>query len=138
LPDDALRIVARGTDKEGKAAETVSKRGCRNADYFLILCQEPDRNSPSQGALSVMDYKSIEYHVLQTANPTGWSWTVKMEGREPRTGSAHNRTAAIALAQIAIDKLLKAHPPANSDGATIVARTSAIEKPDAGNGRDGA
>jgi hypothetical protein len=58
-----------------------------------------------------MDYKGIEYHVAQTENPAGWSWTVKMEGREPRTGSAHNRTAAVALAQIAIDKLLKADPP---------------------------
>jgi hypothetical protein len=76
-----------------------------------------------------MDYKGIEYHVEQTA--TGWSWTVKMEGREPRTGSGHNRTAAVALAQIAIDKLLKTHPPADSDSATIVARAAAIEKPDA-------
>jgi hypothetical protein len=85
-----------------------------------------------------MDYRGIEYHVVQTADPTGWSWTVKMQGREPRTGSGHNRTAAIALAQIAIDKLIKAHPPADSADATIVARASAIEKADAENGRDGA
>jgi hypothetical protein len=64
-----------------------------------------------------MDYKGIEYHVVQTANPTGWRWTVHMEGREPRTGSAYNRTTAIALAQIAIDKLIKTHPPADSDSA---------------------
>jgi hypothetical protein len=85
-----------------------------------------------------MDYKGIEYHVVQTANPTGWRWTVHMEGREPRTGSGHNRTAAVALAQIAIDKLIKARPPADSDAATIVARAPALETPDAGNGRDGA
>jgi hypothetical protein len=85
-----------------------------------------------------MDYKGIEYHVVQTANPTGWSWTVQMEGREPRTGSAYNRTTAVALAQIAIDKLLKAHSPADSDRATIIAHSAAIEKPEAGNGRDGA
>jgi len=84
-----------------------------------------------------MDYKGIEYQVVQTANPTGWRWTVQMEGREPRTGSGHNRTAAVALAQIAIDKLIKA-PPADSGRATIVARAPAIEPPDAGNGRDGA
>jgi hypothetical protein len=74
-----------------------------------------------------MDYKGIEYHVEQTDDPAGWRWTVHMEGREPRTGSGHNRTAAVALAQIAIDKLLKADPPANSDGATIVAGASARE-----------
>jgi hypothetical protein len=62
-----------------------------------------------------MDYKGIEYHVAQTENPAEWRWTVQMEGREPRTGSAHNRTAAVALAQIAIDKLIRAHPPADSD-----------------------
>jgi hypothetical protein len=84
-----------------------------------------------------MDYKGIEYHVAQTANPAEWSWTVHMEGRQPRAGSAYNRTTAVALAQIAIDKLIKA-PPADSDRATIIARASAIEKPEAGNGRDGA
>ena len=83
-----------------------------------------------------MDYKGIEYHVVQ--NATGWSWTVKMEGREPRTGSAYNRTTAVALAQIAIDKLIKAQPPADGDSATIVARAGVIEKPDAEDGRDGA
>jgi hypothetical protein len=85
-----------------------------------------------------MDYKGIEYHVVPTVDPAEWSWTVQMEGREPRAGSGHNRTAAVALAQIAIDKLIRAHPPADSGGATIVARAFAIEKPDAGNGRQGA
>jgi hypothetical protein len=74
-----------------------------------------------------MDYKGIEYHVAQTANPAEWSWTVQMEGREPRTGSAYNRTTAVALAQIAIDKLIKADPPADSDGVTILAGASARE-----------
>jgi len=64
-----------------------------------------------------MDYKGIEYHVAQTANPAEWSWTVQMEGRQPRTGSAYNRTTAVALAQIAIDKLIKTHPPADSESA---------------------
>jgi hypothetical protein len=78
-----------------------------------------------------MDYKGIEYHVAQTENPVGWSWTVHMEGREPRAGSAHNRTAAVGLAQIAIDKLLKAAPPADSDVATVgsVTRTEASPGP---------
>ena len=82
-----------------------------------------------------MDYKGIEYHVVQT--DTGWSWTVKTEGREPRTGSAYNRTTAVALAQIAIDKLIKAHPPADGDRATMAAQAAHLDKPDAGNGRDG-
>jgi hypothetical protein len=77
-----------------------------------------------------MDYKGIEYHVAQTDDPAGWRWTVHMEGREPRTGSGHNRTAAVALAQIAIDKLLKAQP---ADGGVVadasVTRTAASPGP---------
>ena len=54
-----------------------------------------------------MDYKGIEYQIVQTSNPTGWKWTVEMKGKRPRVGGAHSRIAAIALAQIAIDKLVK-------------------------------
>jgi hypothetical protein len=61
-----------------------------------------------------MEYRGIEYQVVQTANPTGWKWTVSMEGRQPRTGQGHSRAAAIGLAQLAIDKLLKASPDASA------------------------
>lgn len=54
-----------------------------------------------------MDYKGIEYQVVQTANPTGWRWTVSMEGRQPRCGEGHSRATAVTLAQLAIDKLAK-------------------------------
>jgi hypothetical protein len=54
-----------------------------------------------------MEYKGIEYTVVQTANPTGWKWTVSMDGRQPRSGEGHTRAAAIALAQLTIDKLAK-------------------------------
>jgi hypothetical protein len=56
-----------------------------------------------------MQYNGIEYHVVQTANPTGWKWTVWSEG-QPRTGEGHSRTVAIALAQLTIDKLTKTMP----------------------------
>jgi len=62
-----------------------------------------------------MDYKGIEYHIVQTSSPTGWRWTVEMEGRRPRVGSGHSRAAAIALAQIAIDKLVKQNAGGQSD-----------------------
>lgn len=63
--------------------------------------------SPIEGP---MEYKGIEYQVVQTANPTGWRWTVWMDERQPKTGEGHSRTAAVALAQIAIDKLRKSIP----------------------------
>jgi hypothetical protein len=54
-----------------------------------------------------MEYRNIEYQVVQTSNPMGWKWTVQAAGRRIRTGAGYNRVVAIALAQRAIDKLLK-------------------------------
>jgi hypothetical protein len=69
---------------------------------------------PEIPEVSAMEYRGIEYQVVQTANPTGWKWTVSMVGRQPRTGQGHSRAAAIGLAQLAIDKLLKASPDASA------------------------
>jgi hypothetical protein len=55
-----------------------------------------------------MQYRAIEYHVVQTANPTGWKWTVQLDGRRTRTSTGFKRTHAIALAQQAIDQALPA------------------------------
>jgi hypothetical protein len=57
-----------------------------------------------------MEYKGIEYQVVQSDSPTEWEWTVWIEGRQPRTGSGRSRTLAIAYAQIAIDRHLKEIP----------------------------
>ena len=65
------------------------------------------RNRTRGISLSSMEYRNTEYHILQTANPTGWKWTVLFAGTHIRTGAAYNRASAIALAQRAIDKLLK-------------------------------
>ena len=53
-----------------------------------------------------MEYRDTEYQILQTANPTGWKWSVLFAGTHIRTGSAYKRAGAIALAQRAIDKFL--------------------------------
>ena len=69
-----------------------------------------------------MQYRGIEYQVVQTANPTGWKWTVTFDGGT-KTGGGYNRVSAIAFAQLAIDKLLHDHrevgirrPPALHEG----------------------
>jgi len=74
------------------------------------MCPLPDGNQSSRHTLPVMNYKGIEYQVVQTASPTEWKWTVWMDGRQPKTGSGHSRTVAIALAQLAIDRLSKGNP----------------------------
>jgi hypothetical protein len=63
-----------------------------------------------------MEYKGIEYQITQTANPIGWIWTVRFEGKRPRTGLVYNRAIAVALAQRCIDRMLKKSPPEIAGG----------------------
>jgi hypothetical protein len=55
-----------------------------------------------------MQYRDIEYQVIETANPIGWKWTVRLDEKRTRTGSGFSRSQAIGLAQRAIDKDLSA------------------------------
>jgi hypothetical protein len=54
-----------------------------------------------------VDYKGIEYSVVQTANPTGWKWTVLLDASRTRTGIAHRRADAVLDAERAIDEVVK-------------------------------
>ena len=54
-----------------------------------------------------MNYKGFEYSVVQTANPTGWKWTVFLDATRTRTGIAHSRAHAVLDAERAIDKVMK-------------------------------
>jgi hypothetical protein len=54
-----------------------------------------------------VDYKGIEFSVVQTANPMGWKWTVFPDGIRTRTGIAHSRAHAVLDAERAIDKAIK-------------------------------
>ncbi len=55
-----------------------------------------------------MEYKDIQYQVVQTANPTGWKWTVQLDENRIKTGTSHSRENAIFCAHRAIDKALSA------------------------------
>jgi hypothetical protein len=54
-----------------------------------------------------MEHSGIPYSVVQTANPTGWKWTIYIPGKRPKSGMALNRPTAIRLAETAIDKAIK-------------------------------
>jgi hypothetical protein len=54
-----------------------------------------------------VDYKGIEYSIVQTANPTGWKWTVFLDATRTRTGIAHSRAHAVLDAERTIDKIAK-------------------------------
>jgi hypothetical protein len=54
-----------------------------------------------------MEHKGIPYQVAQTANPSGWKWTVQLPDNRTRTGSGFGRGHAVGLAERAIDKALR-------------------------------
>jgi hypothetical protein len=54
-----------------------------------------------------MQYKGIEYQVVQTANPTGWKWTAQLDVTRTRSGTSYSMKSASLEAQRKIDKELK-------------------------------
>jgi len=55
-----------------------------------------------------MTHNGIEYSVVQTANPTGWKWTVQLDQGRTKTGTSYSKGNAIFHAVSAIDKVLSA------------------------------
>ena len=54
-----------------------------------------------------MNYRGIEYQVVQTSSPHGWKWTVRLDAKRTRTGESATRAHAVLDAERAIDKALK-------------------------------
>ena len=54
-----------------------------------------------------MEHNGIPYSVVQTASPTGWKWTIYVPGKRPKSGTALNRSIAVRVAKLAIDKATK-------------------------------
>src|SRR3954451_365922 len=54
-----------------------------------------------------MEFRGIQYTVLQTANPTGWKWTVSIDGKRAKTGTGFSRIGAIRRAEKVIEDHLK-------------------------------
>jgi hypothetical protein len=54
-----------------------------------------------------MEHKGLQYRIVQTSNPTGWKWTVRLDDGRTRTGTAPNRAVAIRLAELRIEKAVQ-------------------------------
>jgi hypothetical protein len=67
-----------------------------------------------------MEYRGVEFHVVQTANPTGWKWTVHLKGGRTRTGDSFSRNSAMVRARFAIDKALPKEPDPPMPGIIAV------------------
>ena len=53
-----------------------------------------------------MEHNGIPFSVVQTANPTGWKWTIHIPGKRQKSGTAVHRAIAISVAKIAIEKAI--------------------------------
>jgi hypothetical protein len=54
-----------------------------------------------------MEHKGIHYQVVETANLTGWTWTVQLAEGRTKTGVSCSRGHAIFYAINAIELTLK-------------------------------
>jgi hypothetical protein len=57
-----------------------------------------------------VEHKGIQYQVVQTANPTGFKWTVQLDQSRTKTGVSFSKNNAIFEAINVIDKALSASP----------------------------
>ena len=48
-----------------------------------------------------MEYKTIQFEVIQTANPYGWKWIVFLDATRTRTGVGLTRADAVLDAELA-------------------------------------
>jgi hypothetical protein len=54
-----------------------------------------------------MQHKGVQYQVVETANPSGWKWTVQLTEGCTKTGVSYSRGHAIFYAINAIELTLK-------------------------------
>jgi hypothetical protein len=57
-----------------------------------------------------MEYRGIEYNVLQALNRPYWKWVVRLDEKRMKTGGTYSRVAAVRLAQVTIDQAIKNKP----------------------------
>ena len=57
--------------------------------------------------LSRLEYRGIQYRGVQTADPTGFKWIVRLDAVRTRTGESYSMNSAIQDAQRQIDRALK-------------------------------
>ena len=66
------------------------------------------RASRSNAKPEPMEYKGVEYSVVQLADDAGWRWEVRFADGKSKSGVTEiSRAAAIKLAEYEIDRVLK-------------------------------
>ena len=70
-----------------------------------------------------MDYKAIQFEIIQATNPCCWKWIVFLDAARTRTGVALTRADAVLDAEFAIDNALESRQrmPASSNSGFRIA-----------------
>jgi hypothetical protein len=66
-----------------------------------------------------MEHKGVQFQVVQTANPTGYKWTVDLGNDRIRSGQASSRGMAIFHAVRVIDNAVSASAKATHGSRTV-------------------
>ena len=54
-----------------------------------------------------MEYKAIQFEIIQMTNPSRWKWVVFLDAIRTRTGIALTRADAVLDAELTIEKALE-------------------------------
>ena len=74
--------------------------GCSAGEAHLAATEAGVRGT-------AMEYKAIEFEIIQTTNPCCWKWVVFLDVTKTRTGIALTRADAVLDAEFAIEKALE-------------------------------
>jgi hypothetical protein len=56
---------------------------------------------------TTMDYKGVEFEIVQTSNPCCWKWTAFLDASRMRSGVALTRADAVLDAELVIEAALE-------------------------------
>jgi hypothetical protein len=56
---------------------------------------------------TAMEYKALQFEIIQMTNPGCWKWVVFLDATKTRTGIALTRADAVLDAEFAIEKALE-------------------------------
>jgi hypothetical protein len=77
-----------------------------------------------------VEHRGLQYQIVQTANPTGFRWTVQLDASRTRTGTSPSKGNAIFKAVSVIDRALGAKintAPSNNQVAHIAVESTVEE-----------
>jgi hypothetical protein len=58
-----------------------------------------------------VEYKAIQFEIIEMTNPCCWKWVVFLDATKTRTGIALTRADAVLDAEFAIEKALESRCP---------------------------